>query len=125
MALLKEQKSQIISDFRRADEDSPEPETVTGSTESPGDDSAAEADRPRGQEGKSQARPGAVVTPLRWPERSKSASQALDAERRRRREAAVPVTPEPPPRLGASFRERNVFVLPDDDEEDRGPADRG
>ena len=28
-----------------ADEDSPEPETVTGSTESPGDDSAAEADR--------------------------------------------------------------------------------
>ncbi len=87
--------------------------------------SAAEADRPRGQEGKPQARPGAVVTPLRWPERSKSASQALDAERRRRREAAVPVTPEPPPRLGASFRERNVFVLPDDDEEDRGPADRG
>ena len=45
---------------------------------------------------------------------------SLDAERRRRREAAVPVTPKPPPRLGASFRERNVFVLPEDDEEPEG-----
>ena len=45
---------------------------------------------------------------------------SLDAERRRRREAAVPVTPKPPPRLGASFRERNVFVLPEDDEEPQG-----
>lgn len=61
-----------------------------------------------------------MVTPLRWPERSRSAGEALDAERRRRREAAVPVTPTPPPRLGASFRERNVFVLPEDDEEPQG-----
>jgi hypothetical protein len=61
-----------------------------------------------------------VVTPLRWPERSRSAGEALDAERRRRREAAVPVTPKPPPRLGASFRERNVFLLPEDDEEPQG-----
>ena len=61
-----------------------------------------------------------VVTPLRWPERSRSAGEALDAERRRRREAAVPVTPKPPPGLGASFRERNVFVLPEDDEEPQG-----
>jgi hypothetical protein len=58
-----------------------------------------------------------VVTPLRWPERSRSAEEALDAERRRRREEAVPVIPKPPPALGASFRERNVFVLPEDDEE--------
>jgi hypothetical protein len=61
------------------------------------------------------------VTPLRrepgWAARAAQARDSLDAERRRRREAAVPVTPKPPPRLGASFRERNVFVLPEDDED--------
>ena len=86
--------------------------------------SAAEADRPHGQEDNSPpqlgpaVQAGAVVTPLRWPERSRSAGEALDAERRRRREAAVPVTPKPPPRLGASFRDRSVFLLPEDDEEE-------
>ena len=82
---------------------------------------AAAADRLRGQEDPASAGPASsVVTPLRWPERSRSAGEALDAERRRRREAVVPVTPAPPPRLGASFRERNVFVLPEDDGEPRG-----
>jgi hypothetical protein len=73
---------------------------------------AAQADRPG----------GASVTPLRrepgWPQRARQARDDLDAERRRRREAAVPLTPKPPPRLGASFRDHNVFVLPGDDEED-------
>ena len=84
---------------------------------------AAAADRPHGQEDTAPAAAGPAssgVTPLRWPERSRSAGEALDAERRRRREEAVPVTPKPPPRLGASFRERNVFVLPEDDEEPQG-----
>ena len=84
---------------------------------------AAAADRLRGQEDTTPAASGTAspaVTPLRWPGRARSAGEALDAERRRRREAAVPVTPMPPPRLGASFRERNVFVLPEDDEEPRG-----
>src|SRR5260370_1065133 len=67
----------------------------------------------------------ATVTPLRWRQRAEQARDGIDADRRRRREAAVPVTPKPPPPLGASYRERNVFVLPDDDGEDRGPADRG
>jgi hypothetical protein len=58
-----------------------------------------------------------------WQQRAAQTRDSIDAERRRRREAAVPVTPEPSPRLGASFRERNVFVLPDD-EEDGGPATR-
>jgi hypothetical protein len=83
---------------------------------------AAAADRPHGQEGMDPAQPrpaGSVVTPLRWPERSRSAGEAVDAERRRRREAAVPVAPKPPPRLGASFRDHNVFVLPDDEEDPR------
>ena len=66
----------------------------------------------------------ATVTPLRsepgWAQRAVQTAGSLDAERRRRREAAVPVTPKPPPRLGASFRERNVFVLPEDDEEPEG-----
>ena len=57
-----------------------------------------------------------VVTPLRWPERSGSADESLDAARRRRREAAAPVIPQLPPRLGSSVRERNVFVLPDDED---------
>jgi len=56
------------------------------------------------------------VVPLHWPGQAARAGDLLDAERRRRREAAVPVTPKPPPRLGASFRERNVFVLPEDED---------
>ena len=56
----------------------------------------------------------ANVTPLR----REQARDGLDAERRRRREAAVPVTPKAPPRLGASFRDHNVFLLPGDDEKD-------
>ena len=88
---------------------------------------AAQADRPAqppGPEtGTRAAAPGrASVTPLRrepgWPQRARQARDGIDAERRRRREAAVPVTPKPPPCLGASFRDRNVFVLPEDDEED-------
>jgi transposase InsO family protein len=85
---------------------------------------AAAADRPPGREGQDPGRlrpespAGSVVTPLRWPERSRSADDALDAERRRRREVAVPVTPKPPRSLGAGFRDRNVFLLPEDDEED-------
>jgi len=87
---------------------------------------AAQADRPAqpsGAAGEARAaRPGgASVTPLRrepgWPQRAGQARDAIDAERRRRREAAVPVTPAPPPRLGASFRERNVFCLPDEEED--------
>lgn len=63
---------------------------------------AAVGDRPEGREGKDPGRPGktapasSVVTPLRWPERSRSAGEALDAERRRRREEAVPLAPGPP-----------------------------
>ncbi len=66
------------------------------------------------------------VTPLRWPRRARQTYDSVDGERRRRREEAVPVTPKPPPRLGASFRERNVFLLPGDDEgeQDGGPAAR-
>ena len=88
---------------------------------------AAQADRPAPPSGPAAEAPAvtpgeAGVTPLRrepdWPQRARQARDDLDAERRRRREAAVPLTPKPPPRLGASFRDHNVFVLPGDDEED-------
>ena len=92
---------------------------------------AAEADRPA----TAPAEPGAAqeqaaVTALQWPQRARQAQDSLDAERRRRREAAVPGTPKIPPPLGSSFRERNVFLLPEDDQTDEeehrdGPAGRG
>jgi hypothetical protein len=83
---------------------------------------AAAADRPDGREAGTADHPdpgdhaGTVATPLRWPQRSRSAASALDAERRRRREKAVPFAPQPPRSLGAGYRDRNVFVLPEDDE---------
>jgi hypothetical protein len=85
---------------------------------------AARSDRPADPADEAGGEAGeATVTPLHpgpgWARRAAQARDGLDAERRRRREAAVPVTPKPPPRLGASFRERNVFVLPEDDEEPR------
>ena len=92
----------------------------------------AQADRPASLPDATETAPDAAdrtnVTPLRWSRRAQQTHDSVDGERRRRREEAVPVTPKPPPRLGASFRERNVFLLPDDDDEreqDRGPASRG
>lgn len=38
--------------------------------------------------------------------------RAVDVERRRRREAAVPDQPSPPPQLGDSYRRGNLFLLP-------------
>ena len=89
---------------------------------------ASQSDRParpaEPHSGDSNKTGVATVTPLRsepgWAQRAAQTVDSLDAERRRRRETAVPVTPKPPPRLGASFRERNVFVLPEDDEEPEG-----
>jgi hypothetical protein len=84
---------------------------------------AAAADRPAAPDGPAPEQ--ASVTPLRWRQRAGQARDATDADRRRRREAAVPVTPKPPPPLGTSYRDRNVFVIPDDEEEDCGPAEGG
>jgi transposase InsO family protein len=92
---------------------------------------AAQADRPASLPEATETVPDTAdrtkVTPLRWPQRAQQTHDSIDGERRRRREEAVPVAPKPPPRLGASFRERNVFLLPDDDEgeQDGGPAARG
>ncbi|MFJ9692303.1 transposase [Kitasatospora sp. NPDC101183] len=52
-----------------------------------------------------------------WPHQAAGVQAAVDADRRRRREAAVTGRPTPPPRLGDSLRRRNLFLLPDDDSE--------
>ena len=90
---------------------------------------SAESDRPAATPaGPGPAQEQAAATVLQWPQRALQAQDGIDAERRRRREATASALTIPPP-LGSSFRERNVFLLPDDDEpgedHDGGPAGRG
>ena len=90
---------------------------------------SAESDRPAAtRAGPGPAQEQAAATVLQWPQRALQAQDGIDAERRRRREATASALTIPPP-LGSSFRERNVFLLPDDDEpgedHDGGPAGRG
>ncbi|MGW8780232.1 transposase [Streptomyces sp. NPDC055796] len=74
---------------------------------------AAEADR-------TSAAVGEVVS---WPEQADTVARAVDADRRRRREA-IAHQPTPPPRLGEALRRRSLFLLPpdEDDEPGHGPA---
>ena len=60
---------------------------------------------------------GGTVVPLRWPEQASRARDAIDAERRRRRERAVPQRPAPPATLGDKLRATSLLALPDEDEE--------
>ena len=68
--------------------------------------------------GNSRAEDGeGPVVPLRWPEEAALAGDALDAERRRRRELAVPRRPAPPGALGDRLRRTSLLVLPEEDDE--------
>jgi hypothetical protein len=58
-----------------------------------------------------------TVVPLRWPEQASRARDAIDAERRRRREQAVPQRPAPPGTLGDRLRSTSLLALPAEDEE--------
>lgn len=82
---------------------------------------AAQADRPSATSSgiRHQTAAGAVVTPLRWLERAREADVSIDSARRHRREQAVQGRPKPPPPLGASLRNRDLFLLPEADEEDQ------
>ena len=60
---------------------------------------------------------GGTVVPLRWPDQAARARDAIDAERRRRREQAVPQRPAPPGTLGDKLRSTSLLALPDEDEE--------
>jgi len=60
---------------------------------------------------------GGTVVPLRWPEQASRARDAVDAERRRRREQAVPQRPAPPGTLGDKLRSTSLLAIPGDDGE--------
>jgi hypothetical protein len=78
---------------------------------------AAAADRPSAATAASAAaRDEAAAVPLGWMERAAEAVQAIDDERRRRREQAVPERPLPPRRLGEAIRRRGIFAVPDEDD---------
>ena len=79
----------------------------------PGDQAA----RDRHGRGPADADGGATVVPLRWPEQASQARDAINAERRRRREQAVPQRPAPPGTLGDKLRSTSLLALPDEDEE--------
>jgi hypothetical protein len=79
---------------------------------------AAAVDRPSTATASSAAvRDGASVVPLGWKDRAAEAVQAIDDERRRRREQAVPERPLPPPQLGDTIRRRSIFAVPQEDED--------
>lgn len=64
------------------------------------------------------AAPAAQTSPPPRPlELARRNQHAIDADRRRQREAAVPTSPTPPPLLGESARRNSLFLLPADDAE--------
>lgn len=73
---------------------------------------AAATDRPANSTPALPQRP-AAIKPL---ELVKHNQQAIDADRRRRRETAVSSRPTLPPRMGEALRHQGVFVLPDEDD---------
>ncbi|MEU9981346.1 transposase [Streptomyces sp. NPDC050856] len=76
---------------------------------------AARADRPPSPPVPELREPIAdEVVALSWPREARGADDALRADMRRRREAAVPNRPTPPPRLGEALRRRGLFALLDD-----------
>jgi hypothetical protein len=81
--------------------------------------SAASADRPALPDGAvvPASPPRADVVPLRWPGRADVTERAVDAERRRRREAAVPARPEPAPLMRDELRRRGMLRIPDEEQD--------
>jgi hypothetical protein len=58
-----------------------------------------------------------------WSKRARQTQQAVDDDRAQRRRQALADQPVAlPPRLGEAFRRRNLFLLPDDDDTQPGPA---
>ncbi|MFD9226145.1 hypothetical protein ACFWDI_40560 [Streptomyces sp. NPDC060064] len=92
---------------------------------------AARADRPadRAESRPKPSRPpgeDGEVVPLQWPRQARQADEAVRADMRRRREAAVSSRPKPPPRLSQALRSRSLFALLDDESDDqRAPAGPG
>jgi hypothetical protein len=80
--------------------------------------------RPRRARSSSRSAPASQsTTALSWPVRVQQAEDAVDEDRRRRRERALAgQSPSLPARLGDSFRRGNLFLLADADDEP-GPED--
>jgi hypothetical protein len=81
---------------------------------------AATADRPQQppmpNKPSSLAAVGAPDAEPSWRERTREATESLDAHRRRRRETAKPAQQPAPVPLGSSRRGRNLFVIADDED---------
>lgn len=79
---------------------------------------AAAADRPAGLPGRTadEDQEPAQVVPLRRPDRALQARAAIDEQRRKRREEAVPGRPQAPGTLGDSLRRTSLLAIPEDDE---------
>jgi hypothetical protein len=82
---------------------------------------AAAADRPAGPPGRAGARGENVMAP-QWQDRARRAENLVDAERRRRRESAVPSRPEPAPLLRDALRRQSRLRIPDDEDHDESPG---
>ena len=89
----------------------------------------AAADRPaapaavRAQQAASRAEDRdteATVVAMRWPDRAAGTRDALDAERRRRRESAVPSRPEPAPLMREALRRNSTLRIPGEDPGEQG-----
>ncbi|MFJ1840819.1 transposase [Streptomyces sp. NPDC088146] len=81
---------------------------------------ASQADRLQSEPAAEAAAEDPVVTPLRWQERTRQAAESIDSHRRHRREQAVQGRPKAPPPLGEAYRQRDLFLLPEEDEEEDG-----
>jgi hypothetical protein len=87
----------------------------------------AAADRPAASPGAAQAQqPGddaeAAVVAMRWRDRAGDTRDAVDAERRRRRESAIPSRPEPAPLMREALRRHSVLRIPGEDHGGQGTA---
>jgi len=89
----------------------------------------AAADRPaapaavRAQQAASRAEDRdteATVVAMRWPDRAAGTRDAVDAERRRRRESAVPSRPEPAPLMREALRRNSTLRIPGEDPGEQG-----
>lgn len=68
--------------------------------------------------------PEGTVVPLRGPERARNAREAVDRERRHRRETAMGDRPlQLPPQLGERLRRRSLLLVATEDEASPGASE--